>query len=242
MKRNVVVSGGGSGIGRAAAHWFAAQGDRVWVVGRRESALRETAASYRAISTVVADLSTAGGAASVAEALGDEQVHVVVAAAGGTAARVPCSLDEVVDVWRRDIDQNLMTAVLLVDALEPKIARPGGRVIGLGSIGAQLGSGYGGSYGAAKAALHAWIFWLAERLGRDGITANLVLPGYVPDTEFFGDRLNPEFDKVRVDRTLVGRAGTPGEVAATIGFLASADAGFITGQLLGINGGTVLGR
>jgi 3-oxoacyl-[acyl-carrier protein] reductase len=242
VTRNVVISGGGSGIGRAAAHWFAAQGDRVWIVGRRESALLDTAASHRGISPVVADLSAAAGAAHVAHELGDEQVHVVVAAAGGTAAQVPSDLDGVVEVWRRDIDQNLMTAVLLVEALQPHIVRPGGRVIGLGSIGAQLGSGYGGSYGAAKAALHAWIFWLAERLGRDGITANLVLPGYIPDTEFFGDRLNPEFDQVRVDRTLVGRAGTPEEVAAAIGFLASADAGFITGQLLGVNGGTVLGR
>lgn len=242
MKRNIVVSGGGSGIGRATAHWFAAHGDQVWVVGRRESALRETAASHPGIATIVADLSTAQGAFAVAQELGDAKVHAVVAAAGGTAARVASGLEDVVDVWRRDIDQNLMTAVLLVEALESKIARPGGRVIGLGSIGAQLGSGYGGSYGAAKAALHAWIFWLAERLGHEGITANLVLPGYVPDTEFFGDRLNPEFDKVRVDRTLVGRAGTSEEVAAVIGFLTSADAGFITGQLLGVNGGTVLGR
>ncbi len=134
-----------------------------------------------------------------------------------------------------------MTAVLLVEALRPVLA-PGGRVIGLGSIGAQLGSGYGGSYGAAKAALHAWMFWLARELGPDGITVNLVLPGYVPATEFFGDRRNAEFDDVRIARTLVGRAGTAEEVAATVGFLASEDAGYITGQLLGINGGTVLGR
>jgi 3-oxoacyl-[acyl-carrier protein] reductase len=242
MTRNVVVSGGGSGIGRATAHWFAKHGDRVWVVGRRESALQKAAAVYPNISLVVADLSTAGGAARVAHEFDGQPVDVIVAAAGGTAAQVPSSLDEAVDVWRRDLDQNLMTAVLLVAALEHNLTRPGGRVIGLGSIGAQLGSGYGGSYGAAKAALHAWIFWLAERLGREGITANLVLPGYIPDTEFFGDRLNPEFDQVRVDRALVGRAGTSDEVAAAIGFLASADAGYITGQLFGVNGGTVLGR
>ena len=90
--------------------------------------------------------------------------------------------------------------------------------------------------------MHAWIYWLAQELGRDGITANLVLPGYVPDTEFFGDRRNPEFDEVRIERSLVKRAGTSDEVAASIGFLASSDAGYITGQLLGVNGGMVLGR
>jgi 3-oxoacyl-[acyl-carrier protein] reductase len=204
--------------------------------------LRKTAVGHPDISLVAADLSVAAGAARVAHELDDQPVHVIVAAAGGTAAQVPSNLDETVDVWRRDLDQNLMTAVLLVAALERNLVRPGGRVIGLGSIGAQLGSGYGGSYGAAKAALHAWIFWLAERLGREGITANLVLPGYVPDTEFFGDRLNPEFEQVRVDRALVGRAGTSEEVAAAIGVLASADGGYISGQLLGVNGGTVLGR
>lgn len=109
-------------------------------------------------------------------------------------------------------------------------------------VGAQLGRGYGGSYGAAKAAMHAWVYWLAQELGRDGITANLVIPGFVPDTEFFGERLTPDFEAVRVDRSLVGRAGTSAEVAASIGFLAADDSGYITGQLLGIKGGMVLGR
>ena len=83
---------------------------------------------------------------------------------------------------------------------------------------------------------------LAQDLGSEGITANLVLPGYIPDTEFFGDRRNPEFDAVRAGKSVLRRAGTPEEVAAAIGFLASSDAGYITGQLLGVNGGMVFGR
>jgi 3-oxoacyl-[acyl-carrier protein] reductase len=86
------------------------------------------------------------------------------------------------------------------------------------------------------------MYWLAQDLGPSGATANLVLPGYVPDTEFFGDRATDEFHRARVERSLVKRAGTAAEVAATIGFLASADAGYITGQLIGVNGGMVLGR
>lgn len=237
-----MVSGGGSGLGRAIAQWFAAAGDSVLVVGRRRVALEETVALLGPdAELVVADVGTADGAAAVRAAVGDRTVHVVIPAAGGTKALIPTELDEIAREWNADLQQNLMTAVLLVEALRPVLA-PGGRVIGLGSIGAQLGSGYGGSYGAAKAALHAWMFWLARELGPAGITVNLVLPGYVPSTEFFGERRNPEFDEVRIARTLVGRAGTAEEVAATIGFLASEDAGYITGQLLGINGGTVLGR
>lgn len=243
MTRTVVVSGGGSGIGRAAASWFAEEGDTVWIIGRREAVLESAAADLGSrVHALVADLSTVEGAETVRAAFAESTVDVVVAAAGGTAARMPTSLESIASEWNADLQQNLLTAVLLVEALRPRLARPGARIIGLGSIGAQLGSGYGGSYGAAKAALHAWIFWLAQDLGREGITANLVLPGYIPDTEFFGDRQNPEFDAVRVEKALLGRAGTSAEVAATIGFLASEDAGYITGQLLGVSGGTVLGR
>lgn len=241
--RRVVVSGGGSGIGRAAATWFADRGDEVWIVGRRRSRLDAVRAQLgdRAHS-VVADLSGSDGAAAVGDALDGRAVDVIVAAAGGTHAAVPTRLADIEAAWDADLRQNLMSAVLLVEALRDRLTRPGGRVIGLGSIGAQLGSGYGGSYGAAKAALHAWVYWLAADLGPAGITANLVVPGYVPETDFFGDRRTPEFDEVRVARSLVRRAGTVEEVAAAVGFLASPDAGYITGQLFGVNGGMVLGR
>ncbi|MDQ2662106.1 MAG: SDR family oxidoreductase [Actinomycetota bacterium] len=241
--RLVVVSGGGSGIGRGIAEWFAGQGDRVLLAGRRAAVLEQAVHEIGELAEfVVADVSQVSGAEAVHAAVGERTVDVIVPAAGGTKALIPDALDDIAREWRADLDQNLLSAVLLVEALRPSLARPGGRVIGLGSIGAQLGSGYGGSYGAAKAALHAWMYWLARDLGPDGITVNLVLPGYVPATEFFGDRRNDEFDAVRIERTLVGRAGTVEEVASTVGFLASAEAGYITGQLLGVNGGTVLGR
>lgn len=239
----MVISGGATGLGRGAAAWFAARGDRVTIVGRREDRLRQAVAALGdGADHVVADLSGAAGAEAVRAHLAGVTVDVVVAAAGGTAASIPVALADVEQVWLDDLRGNLLSAVLLVEALQANLARPGGRIIGLGSIGAQLGSGYGGSYGAAKAALHPWVYWLAARFGPEGITANLVLPGYVPDTEFFGERMNPEFDAVRVARTLVGRAGTPEDVAETIGFLASPGASYITGQLIGVSGGTVLGR
>lgn len=242
MSRLVVVSGGGSGLGRGIAQWFVDHGDRVLLAGRREDVLAKAVAELgEPAEFVVADVSQVAGAEAVRAAVGERTVDVIVPAAGGTKALVPEALEDIAREWRADLDQNLMSAVLLVEALRPVLAT-GGRVVGLGSIGAQLGSGYGGSYGAAKAALHAWMYWLARELGPDGVTVNLVLPGYVPATEFFGDRRNEEFDRVRIERTVVGRVGTVEEVAATVGFLASPEAGYITGQLLGVNGGTVFGR
>lgn len=243
MSRTVVVSGGGSGIGRAVAAWFSGRGDEVWIVGRRPEVLEAArVAMGGTVHAVAADLATPEGAQAVRDALGDRVVDVVVPAAGGTPATVPVELADVARDWEADLRANLLTAVLLVEAVRPRLARPGGRIVGIGSIGAQLGSGYGGSYGAAKAALHAWVFWLAAELGPEGVTANLVIPGYVPDTEFFGARRDAAFDAVRVARSLVKRAGTPEEVADAVGFLASPEAGYITGQLLGVNGGMVLGR
>lgn len=243
MSRTVVVSGGGSGIGRACAAWFAARGDEVWIVGRRAESLDAArAAMGGTVDIVAADLSTPEGAQTVRDAVGERVVDVVVAAAGGTPATVPVELSDIARDWEADLRANLLSAVLLVEAVRPLLARPGGRIVGIGSIGAQLGSGYGGSYGAAKAALHAWVFWLAAQLGPEGITANLVLPGYVPETEFFGARRDAAFDAARIGRSLVQRAGTPEEVADAVGFLAAPGAGYITGQLLGVNGGMVLGR
>ena len=93
-----------------------------------------------------------------------------------------------------------------------------------------------------QAAIIGWTLDLAVRLGPDGVRINAVVPGYVTDTEFFGDRMTAQRHQRLVARTLLGRAGTPQDVAGTVAFLASDDAASITGQLLHVNGGALLGR
>ena len=238
----VVVSGGGTGMGAAVARRLAAEGRHVTVVGRRRDPLAATAG--RDGDLVVADLATVEGPALVADHLAQAQrrcVGVVAAAGGLTPGGEGPDLKAVREGWQAAFESNVLTAVLLVEALRDHLAEAGGRVVLVSSVAALRGSG-AGPYGAMKAALHAWMFDLARQLGRSGGTANVVAPGFVPDTEFWSGRLTDEIRADRVSQTLVGRAGRPDEVASLIAWLLGPDGGWVTGQVLSPNGGAVLGR
>ena len=102
--------------------------------------------------------------------------------------------------WQTTFASTVLTAVLLLEALRGVLEECGGRVVLLSSVAAVRGSG-SGPYGAMKAALHAWMYDLARQLGAYGGTANVVAPGFVPDTEFWAGRLTPELRQDRVAQT-----------------------------------------
>ncbi|RZU71775.1 3-oxoacyl-[acyl-carrier protein] reductase [Micromonospora kangleipakensis] len=247
VERLAVVSGGGTGIGAGVARGLVADGFDVLIVGRRAGVLDAAAERIGAeggrpgaVRAVAADLTDPGQVDRVVEAVGGRGVDAVVNNAGGYLGGDTGTLAGTAAHWRANLDANVLTAVLLTEALRPVLRRPGGRVVLLSSIAAQRGGG--GAYSAAKAALHGWAYDLATQLGREQITVNVVSPGYVAETEFFGDRMTPEGHAARVAATLVGRAGQPDDIAAAVRYLVGPAAGYVTGQVLGVNGGSVLGR
>ncbi len=240
MGRVVVVSGGGTGIGAAAAALFAGDGAEVYLLGRRENVLTATAEKLGPRAhAVTCDLRSPRSVEAAVRTLpGTVDVLVNNAGARGVAAGGD-DLTAVAERWTSDFRNNVLVAVLLTAALTRRLRSPGGRVVTVSSLAAVRGNG---SYGAAKSALHGWNLTLASELGPRGVTANVVVPGFIADTEFFGQDTTDDERTRRAAQTLVNRVGEPGDAAAAIHYLASPDAGYVTGQFLHVNGGALPGR
>jgi 3-oxoacyl-[acyl-carrier protein] reductase len=243
--RTVIVSGGGTGIGRAVARTFARTGDAVHILGRRADVLRGASAEINAevgrdaVQVHAVDLTDVAAIEGLQPEFTDG-VDVLVNNAGGTADRRDDSLGEVARELHETFAANCMSAALLTLSLGDRLRRPGGRVVNVSSIAALRGGGV--AYASTKAALLGLTYTLAAELGPAGITVNVVAPGYTTDTEFFGDSMSADRHGAFVGQTVTGRPGVPDDVAAAIFYLASPEAGQVTGQVLQVNGGALFGR
>jgi 2-hydroxycyclohexanecarboxyl-CoA dehydrogenase len=229
---NAVVTGGGSGIGAAIAARLRRDGLQVATVDLNPG---EDKLGYAADVTDRAAVDTA--ITSVREQLGP--ITVLVNAAGLDGFRRFADIG--FETWQKVIDVNLNGVFHCTQAVLPDMVAAGwGRIVNITSSSAQSGQQYMSHYVAAKSAVNGLTKSLALELGPQGITVNAVPPGFV-DTPMLRraeakGRLGSSIEDV-IARTPVRRAGRPEDIAAACSFLVSADAGYITGQILGVNGG-----
>ncbi|MGY3555447.1 SDR family NAD(P)-dependent oxidoreductase [Williamsia sp. R60] len=234
----VVVSGGGTGIGRAIADIFAASGATVVIVGRRTAVLEAAVDGRENVIPMAADVTDPAQLRELAARLEERfgAIDVVVANAGSSNHDAHETLEDIAAHWHNTVNANILSAVLLERALRHLLRRGGGRFIAISSATAHRNGGEV-AYAACKAAINRWIVQVASDLGHLGITANCVSPGFVPGTEFF-DAAFDESAYKRIARDIAAqRVGTPQDIAGAVQFLASDRAGFITGSVLDVDGG-----
>lgn len=242
MARTAVVTGAGTGIGREVARLLAAEGTEVVIVGRRADVLERTAKEIgESVRAVAFDASDPEAVQAALPRL-PSSVDVLVNNAGGAAALArpavePGDLVGVRDAWLADLNLNLMTAVLVTEALEARLT-DNARIVSVSSLGSRRGEG---SYGAMKAAVESWNIGLAFRLGPRGISANVVSPGLIDETEFFRGLMTEQWRQSLATQAANKRPGVPADVAAAIHFLASPAAGHITAQVIHVDGGAYSG-
>ncbi|WP_176455626.1 SDR family NAD(P)-dependent oxidoreductase [Enemella evansiae] len=240
-----VVTGGGSGIGRATARAFADTGARVVICGRRGDALAETASSHPdQIVAVTADITSPGGIEALLGAIGDEPVNCLVNNAGAFRFTPSDHYDD--DLAHEIINVNLLAPAAVVAALGSKLRTPGGVIVNVSSRGGHNPSPGSALYGAAKAGLDSLTATWAAELAPSGIRVCGVAPGFVHTEAYQAAGMPreevPSFMEAMAHTVPLGAVAEPEMVAAWIVWLISFDSRLVTGVTVTIDGGLDLVR
>jgi len=237
-RRRALVTGGSGDIGAAVCRRLAADGLHVIVHGNANparaeavaAALRDAGGSAEAVAFDITDGAATRAAIERLLAAGPLQVLVNNAGIHDDAPLAGMSEAQ----WKRVVDVSLHGFFHVTQPLLLPMARTRwGRIVSVSSVAAVLGNRGQANYAAAKSALHGASRSLAREMASRGITVNVVAPGVI-EGRMAADAFPPEAVKQLVP---AGRAGTPEEVAALVGFLCSDAAGYVNGQVIGVNGG-----
>jgi 2,3-dihydroxy-2,3-dihydro-p-cumate dehydrogenase len=250
---SAIVTGGATGIGLGIAERLLADGASVLVGALGEEELKRATErlhqSGHEPAGFVGDLSKAGEAdrllAAAVDAFG--RVDILVNNAGGGVIRP--TLEHTEETLRATIDNNLWTTIRCTLALLPHMVERGfGRIVNIGAESVRNGLTGHAMYNAAKGGVHAMCTGLAREFAHAGITVNAVAPSYVQTPEItaavaagkFGDEFLRVLDRA-TELIPMSRPGSVADVAGAVAYLVGPDAGFVTGQVISVNGGSSMG-
>jgi len=239
--RTALVTGASGGIGAEIARAFHAQGARVVLSGTREAVLQDLAQSLGeracAVAANLSDAAAVDGLVEAAEAAAGAPLDILVANAGVTRDGLLLRMKD--DDWESVLKVNLESYFRLSRAaVKGMMRRRSGRIIGITSVVGVTGNPGQANYAASKAGMIGFSKALAQEVATRGITVNCVAPGFIQSP--MTDALN-EQQKAQILTTIPsGRLGAGSDVAAACVYLASQEAGYVTGQTLHVNGGMAM--
>lgn len=234
MERTALITGASRGIGAACARALAADGHRVIIQYLHSEKAAQTLAKELGGQAVRADVADGGQVKQMFQTI--DQPDVLVCSAGISLLKLFTDTTE--NEWRSVLDTNLGGVISCCQAAIPHMVRQKyGRIIIISSVWGVTGASCEAVYSASKAALIGLTKSLSKELGPSGITVNCVAPGVIETDMNAG--LTPEVKEELINCTPLGCIGKPEDVAALVKFLASEEARFITGQVIGVDGGFV---
>lgn len=242
--RVAFVTGASQGIGRACALRLAAQGAKVALAARNMDKLQqvesEIASNGGEAASFAMDVAQEEQIKSAAKAVQERfsKVDILVNNAGITRDQLMMRMKRA--DWNAVLDTNLTGPYLCIQAvIGSMLKQRWGRIINITSIFGQMGQTGQANYAASKAGLIGLTMAVAREVASRSITVNAVAPGWIETA--MTEVLSPELKESAVKAIPLGRAGTDQEVAHAVCFLASPDAGYITGHVLNVNGGMLMG-